>query len=304
MKLYTAAQVLSRGLTLVGFPRERQQSVRYEKNRERFATHFIAKPISIANLWEMLQTTENDAIRITDTNDRLFDLFLMTIHYLAKYPTENEMEAKFGLSDRTIRKWVWDYFLPRISGLKDEKICWPVRWSPDEDVTIEETIFISSVDGVHCKIQEPQHGEFSKDREYWSHKFGSAGLNYEIAISIYEQQVVWINGPFKAGKHTDIKVFRAGLKWKIPPGKLVIADLGYRGESELIATPNSHDTPEVRQFKSRVLARHETFNGKIKGFSILSDCFRHGVIKHKLAFESVTVIGQFELENGSPLFDV
>jgi hypothetical protein len=84
-------------------------------------------------------------------------------------------------------------------------------------------------------------------------------------------------------------------------GKLVVADLGYRGESEFIATPNSHDTAEVRAFKSRILARHESFNGKVKQFKILRDRFRHGVEKHSMAFEAACVITQYRLEHGSAL---
>jgi len=115
---------------------------------------------------------------------------------------------------------------------------------------------------------------------------------------------VWTNGPFKAGKHTDIKVFRAALKGKIPKGKLVIADLGYRGEKLIIATPNSHDTVEAREFKSRALARHESFNGVIKQFQCLARRFRHGMKKHKMCFEAACVIGVYMIEDDRPLFDV
>lgn len=161
-----------------------------------------------------------------------------------------------------------------MQSLKPMKIAWPRHWSIDEnDDTAPKTTFIVTVDGVHCPINEPSHGEWSKNPEYYSHKFGSSGLNYEIAISIFKNKISWINGPFKAGKHTDIKVFQAGLKAMIPKGKLVIADLGYRGEHALIATPNSLDLAAVQEFKSMALAQHETFNGKIKLFQCLSHRF-------------------------------
>jgi O6-methylguanine-DNA--protein-cysteine methyltransferase len=90
----------------------------------------------------------------------------------------------------------------------------------------------------------------------------------------------------------------------IPPGKKVIADKGYRGEKDIISTPSSQDPPELRKFKSRARARHESFNARIKNFRCLDMRFRHGIEKHKIVFEAVCVICQYQLENGSPLFDV
>jgi hypothetical protein len=49
---------------------------------------------------------------------------------------------------------------------------------------------------------------------------------------------------------------------------------------------------------------HETFNSRLKNFHCLDDRFRHGIDKHKICFEAICVIVQYQLENGSPLFDV
>ena len=56
--------------------------------------------------------------------------------------------------------------------------------------------------------------------------------------------------------------------------------------------------------QSRARARHETFNSKIKNFAYLDNRFRHGMDKHKMCFEALCVIAQYQLENGSPLFDI
>lgn len=114
--------------------------------------------------------------------------------------------------------------------------------------------------------------------------------------------MVWINGPFPAGM-TDIQIYREpeGLKSKIPFNKRVIADLGYRGE-DLISVPNRLDNEMVKQFKNCARARHETFNGRIKEFSILDERFRFNRNRHQAVFESVCIIVQYEIENGRPLF--
>ena len=111
-------------------------------------------------------------------------------------------------------------------------------------------------------------------------------------------------GLFAATNH-DIKKFREkGLNDKIPAGKRIIGDNGYRGEDGIISTPNAHDPADVRKFKSRARARHESFNGRLKKFRCLDVPFHHGVEKHRIVFEAVCVICQYHLENGSPLFDV
>ena len=104
----------------------------------------------------------------------------------------------------------------------------------------------------------------------------------------------------------DITIFRQkdGLKSKIPTGKRAIGDSGYKGEPETVSVRNSLDSYAVKKFKSRARARHENFNGRIKNFKILDERFCHGIEKHQVVFEAVCVITQYELENGSPLFDV
>ena len=156
---------------------------------------------------------------------------------------------------------------------------------------------------MHCRVAEPKHPTQSKNPKYYSHKFKQAGLGYELGVSVFLNRLVWMNGPFPAADH-DIKVFREkGLKDMIPIGKKIIGDNGYRGENDIISTPNNaHDPVELRKFKSRARARHESFNARIKNFRCLAMQFRHGVAKHKIVFEAVCVICQYQLENGSPLF--
>lgn len=167
-------------------------------------------------------------------------------------------------------------------------------------------VFIASVDGVHCRIHEPRT---DPSAGWYSKKFNKSALTYEIALAIHHEQLIWTNGPFPAGQN-DMKVFKkpGGLLSRIPDGKKIIADQGYVGEPDKVATRNTFDCPELKEFKKRVKARHETFNGRLKVFAILDESFRstgpHRMDKHKVVFETCCVIVQYEMENGQPLFKV
>ena len=148
-----------------------------------------------------------------------------------------------------------------------------------------------------------------------SHKFHAAGLGYELAISIYRNQLAWINGPFPASKH-DITIFRGlardnpepGLISKTPNGKRGVGDSGYEGEPFKMSITHAGDDREVKKFKGRAKSRQENFNGRLKNFRILSLPFRHrrgNVLEaHRVAFVSCCICIQFEIENDNPLFTV
>jgi hypothetical protein len=96
------------------------------------------------------------------------------------------------------------------------------------------------LDGVPCCIEEPRHPTKSKDLSFHSHKFKTAGVDYKLGLSVFDNKLAWINGPMKASRH-DITVFcRAGLQAMIPDGHQIIGDSGYSGEPLVISTPNAH----------------------------------------------------------------
>jgi len=163
-------------------------------------------------------------------------------------------------------------------------------------------VFMLSVDGTHCPIEEPR--PFST--EWSSHKFGGKpAVNYELGILIHKPKLVWVNGPTRPGKHNDLAVFRQKLKQALsalPGTKKAIGDSGYRGEPELISTRNGLDSKEVTQFKDRTLARHENFNQRLKCFACLCQPFRHGVDNHGYAFKACCVLVMYEVETGGTSF--
>jgi hypothetical protein len=173
-------------------------------------------------------------------------------------------------------------------------------------------MFFFTVDGTHFKINEPK--PFSK--EWSSQKFGGhAGLNYKIALAVWDSKLLWVHGPTKPGVVNDLGVFlgdglEKSLRMKMDDeglniGRSIrgIADEGYRGEAEYLSTRNQFDSKEIAWFKSRALACHETFNSKLKTFQILSGTFRHSHDQHQTVFEAVCAVTVYKMEVGAGLFD-
>lgn len=300
MMIKTPDEIMEKGLCMMGHPLLRQRRIGRNKQLRLFKTDFGKSPSVLSTIWEDLQCTDIDKAKINSANDHTLEEFLWTIHWLKAYPTEETLEARTHWCDKTIRQRL-RAMVTRIAALKAQKIFWPASW---DDPNVDSPIFLLSVDGTHCPIQEPTKGhKYSKNPKYYSHKFNRSGLAYEVGISIFTNQVVWINGPFPAGKGDDDIFNDEGLKSRLPPGKKVIADSVYnRKDLPMISVSYNADSPEVRLFKRRTRARHESFFGKMKVFNILNATFRHGESHHATCFVACAVICQYQIEE-VPLFD-
>lgn len=163
-----------------------------------------------------------------------------------------------------------------------------------------------SVDGVHCRIWEPRHDPSTK---WYSKKFNKAALTYLVAIAIFHDIVVYVDGPYPASKN-DWAMFtrEGGLASLIPAGKMGIGDEGFKFDATRCATYNQFDSDDVFQFKSRCKARQESFNSRLKAFRILSEDFRctgeTRLEKHGKVFRSCVLICQYDMDNGRGLMKV
>lgn len=285
------------GLKLVNYRKKRIERANDATNLRRFSSHFGSSPRVLAILYADLQTTSVEAARITqeDINVRHF---LMAMHTLKRYPTEDEREAIFDISPHQGRDIVW-FYLQKVQHLKAQKIVWPT------EEECEGNVWILSVDGTHCWLEEPTHPEFSQDSAFYSHKFNKAGVNYELGILLWESRLVWMKGPTRAGSNDIANFLHDGLHQALlTMNKKAIGDGGYSGHHDTISTPNGADDKKVARFKSRALKRHEKFNGMTKNFDCLSGRFRHSVSRFATCFEAVCVVCQYQMENGRPLFRI
>jgi hypothetical protein len=231
----------------------------------------------------------------------MLEHFLMAVSWLKQYPSESNLAGRWQTSEKTASHHCWMY-VRAFQKLKEHKI----KWTCDPD-NLPDEAFVATLDGIHCMISEYRT---KPDKKWFSHKHKRAAVVYELAISVYEGSLIWINGPFPAG-HSDLTVFRSpnGLKSKIPEGKRIIGDQGYKGES-MISTRNPMDTDAVKELKRRAKARHEAFNGLLKNFKILSERFRTNkgseneiLEKHKTVFEGCSVLVNYDVQD-NPLFKV
>ena len=291
-----ADAMLRQGLDLAGFHVSRQHIAR-ATNIRRFQANYGCSPVVCVAIWEELTTTGIPEAHIHPPKTGTLEKFLMTLYFLKVYATEEKLAGFSKLCEKTARHWVW-VLARKIQALKAKKvrrkfefadchhtnvlsqelktfsfkqIVWPEEWTVAANVRLP--IFLYSVDGVHCRTNEEKHPTLAQNTKLYSHKFNQAGFAYELALSLTDNRLIWMTGPFLGSKH-DITIFRDhGLKEKTPAGKKGIADKGYRGEKEILCTPNSHDPAELREFKVRIKSLLFLANCLQQHSMIYSSCF-------------------------------
>ena len=301
MIVLSADQMLDRGLLEAGHDSAPRRTLGQQERLRRFKAHYGKSPNVMALIWKDLQTTTIDQAKIDNADENELRKFLWTFNWFKEYSTESVLTGRTRWGDKTIQNNLKE-ITAKIRALKADKIVWPEQWN---DPSVDSSIFIISVDGTHCPIQEPTKGhKYSKNPKYYSHKFNRAALAYEVALSIFTSHVVWVSGPFPAGtQDPEIFAMPGGLKDKIRDGKKVIADSAYKRKTlPMISANNFADSPDVRLFKRRVRARQESIFAKMKVFGILTSTFRHGEDFHCVVFEAIAVIIQYKIEV-TPLLD-
>ena len=306
--LFSANEVLLLGLKIAKINEVEQQRLGQPTCREIFGSMYGSPPHACAQIWQELCNTDVEDARIPDgqQNEKGFKMFMMAQFMLWVYPKNRRiLQVMFHpVGEKNTygtQLWTW---IARIAAMITEKIKWQDRFDdPDAEV------FLVTVDGVDCRTWEKRdHPTMPFDKKLHSHKFKHASLKYEIAVAIYSDHIVWVNGPFRGGKH-DLTILREGqednsgsLLERIPEGKFMITDRGYRTgsveEMKKIAYKRNDDPIQLKRHKGRATCRHETVNARIKQFQAVAETFRHGKDKHEMAFKAICVIVQYHLDLG------
>jgi hypothetical protein len=126
-------------------------------------------------------------------------------------------------------------------------------------------------------------------------------------VDIIDGNLVWLEGPFSAGKFSDIIIFRHTLIHHLDPLEQVVADDGYVGEAPgKVKCPCTRiELSDARAMLSNVRSRHETLNGRFKFWEILKQPFRHDIVmQHGTVFRAIAGIMQVAIDEGAKLFSV
>ena len=161
-----------------------------------------------------------------------------------------------------------------------------------------------TVDGTDFRV--PQKGTATKGNAFASHKYtGKSALQYKLGMSILGGDLVWIQGPYPMGKYNDIAIFNKVLHHFLDPAEQVEANEGYVGHHKKIKCPQNVGNPvEKWAMQGRVRVRHNTLNGRLKNWGILSQVYRHNIMRHGDVFQECAVVTQLTIKNGEPLFEV
>ena len=262
--------------------------------KRRFRALFGASPTVCATIWTLIS---NKLPKGSKPKHLLWACLFLKI-----YATEQVNSVITGADPKTFRKWVWVVLrliasqrLVSTSFFKFSSLSqlWKIYWKRRRIGKPIDGCYVS-VDGTDFKIQEPT--PFS--RQWYSHKFKGAGLRYEIAVSFKTCEVVWATGPYPCGSFPDLRIFRLKLKHLLAQnGEKAIADKGYRDPLcvQTVRYPSN--------LACRVRARHESINGRLKNFFVLSQTFRHPLNKHATCFFAVLNLTHLLLLE-DPLFDI
>ena len=301
--------VLKKGLEFVA-PHLKPQ----EQSQELFHEHYGSDPLDIASLWFDLQHHDDEKgkplLDEKEDSENGFYHFMKAMFFLWAYPKNaGLLRTRFRCCEKYSRGVdVWDW-VKKIAALKKQKIVWEKNNSL---VPIGHPVFKVTIDGVDFKTREKGTVNRRQDNKKCSMKFKSCGKKYMIAMSICNSRCVFLSKDYDGAVQDKEMFLDCGLKDLLLPNEMIIADRGFlfdeKKHPELVtmfATPNlGVDSKELNNFKSRARCRHETFNGRIKNFSILQDKYHHAYDNHHFAVEAVCVIVQYQMENGAELFAV
>jgi hypothetical protein len=77
-----------------------------------------------------------------------------------------------------------------------------------------------AINGTNFHV--PPKGTVTKGNAFACHKYaGKSALRYELGVSILGVDLGWIQGPYPAGKFTDIKIFNKVLRHFVGPGAAI-----------------------------------------------------------------------------------
>ena len=190
---------------------------------------------------------------------------LWVLIFLKTYTTESSLVVAIGVDEKTLQKWIF-IIIYAISDLEDD---WVGSLCSEDSSDISNKCFSTDqmgeqvswilcrsclvmVDGTDFWICELK--PFAKD--FYSHKFVKAGLHYEVGVCIQTGLIVWMKGPFVAGKYNNITTFQSKMIYKLWDWEMVEVDQDYVGQPNKICAKYELGVSE-NQFEAKARASGE-----------------------------------------------
>lgn len=170
-----------------------------------------------------------------------------------------------------------------------------VKWEDRKSGRVTGQTCFVSIDGVDFRINEPSPFNPS----FFSHKFKSAGLRYEVGLCLRTGHIVWAYGGFPCGAYPDLKIARELFVDFLEPGERAMADRGYNDPTYFLL-PDPHNSTRHKT----IMGRHETVNKRLRQFNILASKFRHEKSLHEKCFHAVVNLTQITIKKEEPLFSI
>ncbi len=295
-------EVIARGLRYLCID---SQSLWTSKKRYRyFKKLYGSSPLVISVQWyDLCHLEDNAGVRVLEPKEvsRGFKMFMMVHFFLWHYPRNAEtFGAAFRVCDKYAggaKLWRW---IGHIAALQLKVIFWPAELD-----MADSEVNVVSIDGVDKKCWERKHDTLPYDKRNFSQKHNHGALKYQVTLCAHRQRCAHIFGPVRGGMSDREMLERSGIYHRLKEGKLANVDRGYidKKHKEKLSWPNAQDLPATNNLKSRIRLRHETFNGRMGFFESMRQTWRHTERQHGIAFRAVAVIVQYQMDNGSPLFD-
>jgi hypothetical protein len=104
--LVTSGQMMYLGLRLLRYQSRRLKRCKNKVNYQRFKSHYGVSPCTAAWIYSDMQSTEIEEARLRGSESDL-KFFFMALHYLRKYPTEEDIVAIFDYCAYWARQKIW-----------------------------------------------------------------------------------------------------------------------------------------------------------------------------------------------------
>lgn len=121
---------------------------------------------------------------------------------------------------------------------------------------------------------------------YYSVKKSRHTLKYEIACSMVDSTIIWINGPFPGSTH-DLTIARAAFIRRLGIQEKALADKAYVGDMHFIPPYRPARTNAERVWNRQhhqVRQKIERLIKRVKQFCILKETWRHDLDLHHIVF--------------------